>query len=289
VDPCLHLALLEGSGDSDLVDELRELPAAERSSRHADLLADEIPDDADEAVWNFGADLFDALPDGADDTIRSLAGIEAYPGIRVLYLPESEVADLSPLTALPALELLWIGFKDGTDQTPLLDCERLRRVHIESGRTDRAVLRTLVARGVQVDDLLEEAGIAAAPFDPILKLAVLDHLEEAIRLPEMHFFDENAFDDENLARLMAIEIPQALLDGIESLSWLGGGHTTAHMVWSQWDGESDEFVIRSLAGIDSLRNLRKLSVVSHGVLPADQVAALRARGVTVQEWAGYGA
>jgi hypothetical protein len=287
VDACLHLALLEGWSDSDLVDDVRGLPAGERSERYAELIAEEISADTDEARWNYDVDLFDALPEGADDKVRSLAGIEAHPNLRLLHLPESEVDDLSPLAALPALELVWLGFKDGTDLTPLLSCERLRRLHTESGWSDVSVLKTLAARGVQVDDLLEDADTAAAPFDPILKLAVLDELQRSVELPQVCFFDENAFDDDNLARLMAVEIPQEQLDSIETLSWLGGGHTTAHMVWSQWDGESDEFVIRSLAGIEQLRNLRTLSVIAHDVLPVDQVAALRARGVTVREWSGY--
>lgn len=219
VDPCLHLALLEGWSDSDLVDDVRELPAQERSLHYAELIAEDISADTDEARWTYHVDLFDALPEGADDTIRSLAGIEAYPQIRLLYLPESKVDDLSPLVELPNLKLLWLGFKNGTDLTPLLSCHQLRRVHTESGWSDTSVLKTLAARGVQVDHLLEGASTAADPFDPILKLAVLDELQQSIELPEMYFFDDDKFDDDNLARLMAIEIPQEQLDTIETLSW----------------------------------------------------------------------
>jgi hypothetical protein len=53
------------------------------------------------------------------------------------------------------------------------------------------------------------------------------------------------------------------------------------LVWSQFDGESDEFDIRSLAGIDALRNLRQLTISPLDALPADQVAALRGAGITV--------
>ena len=83
---------------------------------------------------------------------------------------------------------------------------------------------------------------------------------------------------------MAVAIPPAALDTVDSLSWLGGGHATAHMVWQQWDGESDEFRIRSLAGVEALRNLRDLKVTPLALLPEHQIAQLRARGITVSEW-----
>jgi hypothetical protein len=79
-------------------------------------------------------------------------------------------------------------------------------------------------------------------------------------------------------------LPPEHLDRVERLAWMGGGHVTAHLVWSQWDGESDEFDITSLEGIEALRNLKRLEVSPLNKLPEDQVAALRARGVVVEEY-----
>jgi hypothetical protein len=291
VDPRLHLALLERSFGSDLVDEVRDLAADERSLRYVDLLAEEVPADTDEARWADGDDLRDAVPEGDDDTIRTLAGIDAHPQLRLVYFPDSAVDDLSPLTALGVLELLRLGVTTAADLTPLLSCDRLRRVNIDCagllGAPAYQVLETLAARGVQVDNLLPLAEAAAAPFaDPTLKLAVLDELGRSVELPRMYSFDGYEFDDDNLARLMTVEIPQEQLDSIEKLSWLGGGHAIVHMVWPQWDGESDEFTIRSLTGIEALRNLTKLAVSPLEALPTEQISALRARGVTVTEWPG---
>ncbi|MEU2662148.1 hypothetical protein [Micromonospora sp. NPDC007220] len=289
MDPCLRLALLEADYLNDAVAEIRERPVEELKARYAEVLTLEVSADADGACWTDEADLWDALPDGADGTIRSLAGIEGFPGLRNLYLRESEVGDLGPFTALPELELLWLGVPPDADLAPLLACHRLKRVRIGCAGVlhpaGHEVLAALAGRGVQVDNFLPDPVEAAAPFgDPILKLAVLDRLRNSVELPPTYFFDEFAFDEGNLARLMTVAIPQAELDTVESLSWLGGGHATAHMVWQQWDGESDEFRIRSLAGVEALRNLRELKVTPLALLPEHQIAQLRARGITVSEW-----
>jgi hypothetical protein len=127
--------------------------------------------------------------------------------------------------------------------TPLLACERLKRVHIEgivpSGPTGWGVLEELAARGVHVDDLVPSRESKLAPFtDPILKLVVLNALDLAgtISLPETYFFDDNTFDDDNLDRLMAIEITQEQLDSIESLDWDPARQRDAiFLVWEQWE------------------------------------------------------
>ncbi|MEV4413145.1 hypothetical protein [Catellatospora sp. NPDC049609] len=289
MDPCLHLALLESDFLNDAVAAVRELPVEELKARYAEVLALEVSADADRACWTDEADLWEALPDGADGTIRSLAGLEGFPGLRTLYLRESEVGELGPLTALPELKLLWLGVPPDADLAPLLACDRLKRVRIGCAGVlhpaGHDVLVALAARGVQVDNFLPDPIEAAAPFgDPILKLAVLDRLRKSVELPPTYFFDEFAFDEGNLARLMSVAIPQAALDTVETLSWLGGGHATAHMVWQQWDGESDEFCIRSLAGVEALRNLRELAVTPLALLPEHQIEQLRAHGITVREW-----
>lgn len=290
MDPCLRLALLEADYLNDAVAEIRERPVEELKARYAEVLALEVSADADQASWTDAADLWDALPDGTDGTIRSLAGIEGFSSLRTLNLRESEVSDLGPLTALPELELLWVGVPPDADLTPLLACDQLKRVRIGCAAVlhpaGHEVLVALAARGVQLDNFLPDPVEAAAPFsDPILKLAVLDALTDSVELPPTYFFDEFEFDEGNLARLMTVAIPQAALDTVHSLGWfMGGGHDTAHLVWQQFDGESDEFRIRSLAGVEALRNLRELNVTPLAVLPAHQVAQLRARGVTVSEF-----
>lgn len=288
MDHCLRLALLEGDFLNDEVAEIRERPVEELKARHGELLSWEVSVGADYARWTDESDLWWSLPDGADDMIRTLAGIEGFVGLRNLYLRRSEVGDLGPLTALPELELLWIGVPPEADLTPLLACERLQRVHIGCAgvlhRTGHDVLTALAARGVQVDNLLPDPVEAAAPFaDPILKLAVLDSLRHSVELPATYFFDEFEFDAGNLALLMTVRIPQTALDTIDTLNWFEGGHRLAHMVWEQWDGESDEFRIWSLAGLESLRNLRKLGVRRPTLLPEHQVAELEARGITIVE------
>lgn len=290
MDPCLRLALLESDYLNDAVAEIRERPVEELKARYTEVLALEVSADADEASWTDEADLWDALPDGADGIIRSLAGIEGFPGLRTLNLRESEVSRLGPLTALPALQLLWIGVPPDVDVTPLLACNQLKRVRVGCAAglspAGHEVLAALAARGVQVDNFLPDPVEAAAPFsDPILKLAVLDRLQDSVELPPVYFFDEFRFDEGNLARLMTVAIPQAALDTVDTLGWLaGGGHATAHMVWHQWDGESDEFYIRSLAGLEALRNLRELNLTPLPVLPEHQIAQLRSRGIRVSDY-----
>ncbi|WP_144127077.1 DUF6892 domain-containing protein [Catellatospora sichuanensis] len=290
MDPCLRLALLESDYLNDAACEIRERSVEELKARYAEVLALEVSADADGACWTDESDLWGALPDGADGTIRSLAGIEGFPGVSNLYLRESEVGDLGPLAALPALELLWVGVPPDADLTPLLACDQLKRVRIGCAAgllpAGHEVLAALAARGVQVDNFLPDPVEAAAPFgDPILKLAVLDRLQGSVELPPMYFFDEFEFDEGNLARLMAVVIPQAALDTVDILGWFaGGGYDTAHMVWHQWDGESDEFYIRSLAGVEALRNLRELDLTPLAVLPEHQIAQLRARGIKVSEY-----
>lgn len=46
---------------------------------------------------------------------------------------------------------------------------------------------------------------------------------------------------------------------------------------------ADEFDIRSLQGIEALRNLKHLEITPLDRLPAEQIAALRAAGVTVTD------
>jgi hypothetical protein len=210
MDPNLHLALLEDSFECQLRRDLICVPAWERHLHHADLMALPASAKADRATWTAGATLWPAVPDGADRTIRDLTGLDAFPRVRSLHLAESGVDDLSPLSALPALQLVWLRVTGTADLRPLLSCEGLKRVNIACvdgppSTAQRTVLTTLADRGAQVDQLLPDRAGLTAPFaDPMLKLAVLEAL--GIELTEAHFFDEYAFDNANLTRLLTIEL-----------------------------------------------------------------------------------
>jgi hypothetical protein len=282
MDPCLRLALLDPSLDLESFVELRRLSAVNRRHRYAELIAADPPADSREARWTSQTTLYSCVPEEADNVLRSLAGIEAYPGLRKLHFTESDVEDLTPLTGLPSLEQVWLGVTAAADLSPLLLCERLKRVHIDGVATACEVFDRLAARGVQVDNLVPDPETAKAPFaDPNLKLAVLETLRDSLDLPTVHFFDGNAVDRGNLARLLATELSQEHYDSIEEIVWLEGDEIPG-MVWKYWDGECDTFEISSLDGVEVLRNLRKLTT-SLEQIPADQIAALRARGVSVVE------
>ncbi len=287
MDPCLHLALLETAYEVPVVREFSKVPMAQRPQRHAELLGTPIPAGASEARWTDTAQLLDAVPEGADTTIRSLDGVAAHQELTLLHLVEAAVDDLGPLAGLPRLRLLSLGVTPTADLRPLLACRALTRVSVDCrddllAAEQREVLDALAARGVHVDQLVVGRSTPAPFADPILKLAVIDLL--GLPLPTVECFDEYELDEGNLARVLAIELTQEQLDGIERLHWTGGGYDIQHAVWSQWDGESGEFDIRSLQGIEALRNLKRLEVSPLERLPEEQVAALRAAGVTVTEW-----
>jgi len=262
MDPHLHLALLEGSY-CPLWSEMVRMPAWERHTRYHDLMAEPVPAKTEKAEWTDDATLWPAAPDGADRTIRDLTGLAAYPRIQRLYLAESVLDDLGELPALPDLRLVWLRVTATADLRPLLSCDGLRRVNVEGvdgslTAAQRGVLTALADRGAMADQLLPDPATLIAPFaDPMLKLAVLEALR--VELPEMQFFDEYEFDDANLARLLAIEVSQEQFDSIEELDWFGEAEIT-FSVFSQYDGESGEFDIRSLEGIEALRNLRQVRI-----------------------------
>jgi hypothetical protein len=130
MDPYLHLALLDNASNDEVVKEVRRLPWDRRSERYNDLLAAAVPDGVSKVEWTDRAAFSAAVPDGMDGRIRALAGIERHQQLQKVYLERSEVEDLTPLTKLPALELLWVNVADGVELSPLLACERLKR-HID--------------------------------------------------------------------------------------------------------------------------------------------------------------
>jgi hypothetical protein len=134
------------------------------------------------------------------------------------------------------------------------------------------------------------AGAPGAPFaDPNLKLAVLDALMRA-RLLDLgtpqaladHVLQRHVdLDEEGYALLQPVydylvryPLSQPQLDAVTRLVFDGGLDIYTYP-YPFWDGESDEFDIRSFAGIEHCANLRELRVIS---MVADEanVAALQA-------------
>jgi hypothetical protein len=121
------------------------------------------------------------------------------------------------------------------------------------------------------------AGQPGAPFrDPNLKLAVLSELVERaeIDLGEPKDFLTALLDhpvdlerkghekiDAAYDYLVRYPLSQALLDKVTELV-LDGGNDIYPYIWYFWDGESDDFDIRSFEGIETLRNLKKMRLIS---------------------------
>ncbi|MDR3437864.1 DUF6892 domain-containing protein [Telmatospirillum sp.] len=120
-------------------------------------------------------------------------------------------------------------------------------------------------------------GVSGAPFkDPNLKLAVLSELVERaeIDLGEPEDFlsallshkvdiERSGYVKNDAAYDYLIRYPltQELLDKVSDLV-VDGGNEIYRYVWYFWDGETDDFDIRSFEGIGKLRNLKKLRLIS---------------------------
>jgi hypothetical protein len=121
----------------------------------------------------------------------------------------------------------------------------------------------------------------------MLGLAVLDALCAAglLTLPPLAPIDAYELDRENLDRLLAIPLTDAQLAAVVELRWAGGGMRIQHLLWPQFDGESDALAIRSLHGVERLPGLRVLRLHA-GAYQADAgetelVQRLRGRGVEI--------
>lgn len=182
---------------------------------------------------------------------------------QIVDLRRSQLASLDPLVALQKLTALHIGVTNMTSLTPLLRCANLKRVRLEgyAPAWHASVRAELETRGVVVDEAASDQQDHCAPFaDPILKLAVLQAPSEQ----------------------GVLELPASIPIDQYELVWECGGMTVEHLVWPQYDGETDEFVIRSLAGIDALPNLRAVHLVGTQISEdSAELVALRARGVEV--------
>ncbi|MEV4318498.1 hypothetical protein [Actinocrispum sp. NPDC049592] len=107
--------------------------------------------------------------------------------------------------------------------------------------------------------------------DDNLRLAVLDRLMATEVLPR---FDRKAFNgddyDEDLDyeyrddvadALLAIPVTAEQCSSIREVHWEAGYNDVIFDIWAQWDGESDEFTVTSLAGIAAaLPSLESLSI-----------------------------
>ncbi len=125
--------------------------------------------------------------------------------------------------------------------------------------------------------LTPPAGEPGAPFkDPNLKLAVLTEL---LDLAEIDLGDVEQFLSAVTGRAVEVEkegyeksqaaydylvrypLDQALLDKVTSLV-LDGGNSIYPYIWRFWDGETDDFNIHSLEGIETLRNLKRVQFIA---------------------------
>lgn len=121
-------------------------------------------------------------------------------------------------------------------------------------------------------------GTMCAQFrDPVCQLMVLDAAWSEGVLPH---FDKIAFYRDSLgvtwdydaeysrridlrvqSALLAIALPPDVLARITQIVW-NGGNDVCGVVWSQWDGETDEFDVTDLGGIEACTGLRCLELSS---------------------------
>jgi hypothetical protein len=119
------------------------------------------------------------------------------------------------------------------------------------------------------------ANALAALEDRNLRLAVLDTLMATKVLPPFDIDEFNRThagdeDDDDRDYRYRDEVADALLDipvtaeqcaSVRELVWEAGGNEVVYAIWTFWDGETDEFRIESLRGIDTvLPDLESLSI-----------------------------
>ncbi len=115
--------------------------------------------------------------------------------------------------------------------------------------------------------------------DPALRLAIVDALDRARKLdlravpPATH---ECRINPGPLRALVNLALTDRALAGITEMWWEGGGSKIQHLVWPQWHGEDDTFYVHSLAGIEALTGLKKLTLATDADLePLLQLGALK--------------
>jgi hypothetical protein len=207
-----------------------------------------------------------------DFYITDLEGIENYKNIQHLTLPSSTIKDLKPLLALSKLERLCIGIVSESDLSILSELPNLKRVFINGkvNNAQREVLKELKEKQIQID-ILNELTFNSQPFkDPILKLAVINQLVVMgeLKWPNLYPFDDYSLDMYNLNRVLDVDLKADLLDKIEELFWTGGGLDIHHILYPQWDGETEEYDITYLKGIENLNNLKSFTLEQYD-MPKD--------------------
>lgn len=136
-----------------------------------------------------------------------------------------------------------------------------------------------------------------APFKDVnLKLAVLSMLMETAALDigePQDLYDHVQGRRFNLeaegyrpvpaARdyLARLPLSQELLDKVTEIVF-DGGSTIYRYVHYFWDGETDEFTVSSFEGLEALRNLKRIRIISMVDEHKADIAALRRRGIDVR-------
>lgn len=270
-----------------IIDRTEQRPESVDASLRAALLR---ALDADDDELPFEVRPLEALRWDEGEPIRDLRGLEYYSALEVLDLRCCDLVRnaLVPLSSLPFLRVVHLRINSETDLTPLENCAELGRVRLEGfdEKAHAAVRARLEARGVLVD--LTEGTHDASPFeDPNLKLAVLEELEfqGLLEVPQLIAIDELELDVPHFRRVVSLPLSAEQLAAVTELRWSLGGQKLQHLVWPQYDGESDDFAIRSLAGLEALPNLKLLELDGMGreeAFDQQQLTALRARGVDVR-------
>lgn len=101
--------------------------------------------------------------------------------------------------------------------------------------------------------------------DPSLRLAVLETLGRARKVDlggVPAATNQRRSNTKTLHALLRIAVPDSALAGIKELHWEGGGHKIQHLVWPLWHGEDDTFYVHTLAGIEALTGLKKLTLAT---------------------------
>lgn len=149
---------------------------------------------------------------------------------------------------------------------------------LQAWRVAVAISTAVVSQSAIAQSYPEPSGEIGAPFaDPNLKLVVLSSLLEDGHIDlggEVGFFswvmDKPVTDPWDLGfgiiqpaydYLVRYPLDQNLLDKVETLSF-DGGLEIYFYVSPTWDGETDDFDISSLEGLEFLRNLRVFAAAS---------------------------
>lgn len=176
-----------------------EDPALERAVRGQTLKADG-------PLYAADVELIDSLyvewPE-ADDTIQSLAGIEALTGLTRLNLRGNAVSDLTPLASLTQLEDLTLSHNRVTDVSALANLKALRYLELRDNQVVSlaalADLENLTSVNVSDNRVVNLAGLDGLP--ELSELALhgnaledLSGLEQLPNLLQVTLYDNPALD-----------------------------------------------------------------------------------------------